>query len=351
MKLNLCALVLVIILMLNLCACETVTKSKEEIFALDTVISFEMQTDQKNSDISDAKELISNYETMFSATKEKSDIYKVNHADGGEVRVSDETAQLIRTSLEISQLTDGAFDISVYELVKLWGFDTKDYRVPTDEEIKQTLAKSGFENISITDDNIVSINNGATIDFGGIAKGYIAENTRECILKDNANDFSAVINFGGMVTTIGENNSREDGSWVIGVEYPDTNGSYFATFKGNAATTSGSTQRYFEQDSKRYHHIIDPKTGKPAESDMSSVTITNECCAYSDAMSTAFFVMGIDKTISFIKEHKHPDGSPYSVIILSNDKKHVYITDDLLDKSFELLSEYKNSMELHVIET
>lgn len=350
MKRLLSIILCVVLVSFSLCACDSVTRKRVEKFALDTVIVFDLQASSDDAfDINSQSQMIIRYEDMLSATKKDSDIYKINHSAENGVKVSKETAQLIRQAVKISELTDGAFDISVYELVKLWGFDTKKYVVPTDDQIAQTLKKTGYKNIEITDDDIVTVRNGATIDLGGIAKGYIASKVVGSFGDKKSPLDAALVNFGGMVTTYQGNKFRDDGAWVIGVEYPDSNGDYFATFKGVSATTSGPYQRCFEKNGTIYHHIIDPKTGKPAQSDLSSVTITNPCDSYTDALSTAFFVMGREKTIEFIKNNKTESGEKYSVILVSKDKKQVYITEDLLDKSFEIEQSYKNKINVNII--
>lgn len=348
MKRLLCVL-LVILLVPLLCGCSS-TK-KDEMYALDTIISFELHAKYESSCdylVNEAKDEITRLEDLFSTSISHSDIYRINHSNGEPVQVSEETADIIRTAREISRLTDGAFDISVYELVKLWGFDTKNYHVPTDKEIEETLKKTGYENIEITEDNVVTVKNGVKLDLGGIAKGYIME----CIDTEIGSDWDfigALINMGGMVDTMGHNRNRGDDKWIIGIEYPGSGGDYFATFYDRDATTSGAYQRYFEEGGKKYHHIIDPKTGKPAESDLSSVTITNPCSSYTDALSTAFYIMGKDKTIEFIKNHNYSEDQPYSVILLSKDKKDVYITEDMIDANFELANGYEDEINVHVI--
>lgn len=332
-------------------ACSVPSDFSDEMFALDTIISFKLYgADEQTAKtlVHQCKEEITRLENLLSVTLKSSDVYRINHSNGERVKVEDETAQLIRTALELSRKTDGAFDITVYNLVSLYGFNTKEYIVPSDESIKATLNKTGYKNISITDDNYVTLKNDVLIDLGGIAKGYIAQVVCDKI-KSNLDVDSAIVNFGGMICTVGQSDRNDNGLFSIGIEYPDSQGSYFAVIYGDGATTSGSYQRYFEQDSKRYHHIIDTKTGKPADSGLSSVTIANLSDHFADGMSTAFFVMGADKTIEFIKSNKTPSGDNYSVVMLSDDKKQVYVTEDLVKKGFEIQSEYKDDMKMHVI--
>ncbi len=337
--------------MLMLSACTVNHIYTDELFALDTIISFKLDAiDEQTAKniVDECKKEIYRLEKLLSVTHKSSDVYKINHSNTESVKVSDETALLLRTALSLSQQTDGAFDITVYPLMKLYGFDTKKYVVPSQSQINSVLKNVGYNNITISDDNYVSVKNDAQIDLGGIAKGYIAQVVLKKI-ESNQDVNSAIINFGGMVCTVGKSDKNDSGLFSIGIEYPDSQGSYFAVIYGDGATTSGSYQRFFEQDSKRYHHIIDAKTGKPSDSSLSSVTIANLSDHFADGMSTAFFVMGVDKTIEFIKSHKTPTGDNYSVIMLSDDKKNVYVTQDLVKDGFEIQSEYKDDIKVHII--
>ncbi len=360
MKKFLCVLLSLLFTVPFLCSC-TVKVYEDEMFSLDTIITFKLSCDKIENAVeyvNECKAEIKRLEKLLSATDTESDIYKINHSNGEKVKVSQETASLIKTAVDLSKETNGAFDITVYEAVKLWGFDTKEYRVPHTDEIEATVKKTGYKNIEITDDNMVSLKSDISIDLGGIAKGYIANKIYDILATQTKDINSAIVNFGGMVFTVYGNAQRKDAKWVIGVEHPDAGSDYFATLTLDSGdvTTSGSYQRYFEQDGKTYHHIIDPTTGMPAQSDMSSVTIVNDCNEKTDAMSTAFFVMGIDKTIEFIKEHnffeenEYAQPVPYSLVILSADKKRVYVTKDLIDNGFELQQEYKNQITVEVIE-
>ena len=352
MKKILCvALCMVTLLLMTGCS----ATMKDEMFALDTVISFNVYAKYEaecENFIKKSKKEIQRLEALLSAHDEDSDIYKINHSDGQPVKVSEETAEIIRTALEVSKATDGAFDVSVYGLMKIWGFDTKNYRVPTDKEIQEALKKTGYENIEITEDNFVTVKNGATIDLGGIAKGYIVNKViSQADPSSNWNYHGCLINAGGMVMVVGKNMSRDDHRWIIGVEYPDSNGDYFATFTGGDAVTAGAYQRYFEKDSKKYHHIIDPKTGAPCESDLSSVTVSGVYGAKADALSTAFYVMGKEKTLEFVKNYNQQtdEYNMIDVILLSKDKKDVYVTENMLVRDFELEESYKEKITVHAV--
>ncbi len=348
MKKLLSAILMLLLLISPFCACSVQGEVTDEMFSLDTIITFKI-TDEDTTlaidTIEKCKAEITRLESLLSATKKASDIYRINSSNGKNVEVSDEAAKLIRTSLEISKSCDGAFDISVYPVMKLWGFDTKEYKVPTENELNATLKLVGYEDISVSDENHVTIKDGMSIDLGGIAKGYIADRVY-CVMKEQNID-KGLVNLGGMVVLY--NGDKNTDSWEIGVEYPDT-GDVFAKFctKTPFTVTSGAYQRYFEEKSKRYHHIIDPDTGKPSDSDISSVTLITSDGACGDALSTAFYVMGIDKTFEYIKTNSIEESC--SFIILNKEKDKVYISSDLYDMGFELYKAYANKVEIKVVD-
>ena len=349
---KLISLFLCVVILLLCCACTVFDRTKvarDEMFALDTLISFKAYSrDNGNADaIKNAKAEITRLENLLSVSIESSDIYKINHSNGQPVKVSNETSEIIRTALRISEKTDGAFDISLYALTQLWGFGAKHY-VPTDKEIEDTLKLTGYKNVSITDDNVVTVKNGVTIDLGGIAKGYIADVVNKKFT--NSNVEGALLSFGGMISTSGKNADSNDGFYTIGVEYPYES-DYFATFKcqNDCVVTSGAYQRYFEKDGAMYHHIIDPKTGKPSDSDISSVTVIAKNACEADAMSTAFFVMGVDGAIDYIRNNTDLNGDAFSVIIFDKNN-NLYLTQDVYDRDFKLQSDFENKIKIKIID-
>lgn len=309
----------------------------DEMYALDTIIQFTVYEDENNAKaaVDKAKEEITRLENLLSVSKE-SDISKTNNSNGDKVKIEDETSKIIKKSIEISKSTDGAFDVSIYPLVKLWGFDTKKFKVPTDTEIEKTKKLVNYKEIDLDDDNI-KINPDMQIDLGGIAKGYIADRAKEVLIENNID--SAIINAGGNVVTIGSKEKNKD--FKIGIQTPFDDKSYFATISISdlSAVTSGPYQRYFEENGKVYHHILNPKTGYPADNDISSVTIISSDSTLADGYSTAFFVMGIDKIIEFYNDNKL-----FDFVILDKDMKNVYITSSISDKV-----EFEKDLNINII--
>ena len=280
---------------------DEVSVGKDEIFAMDTVMDLTVYAKDTEKVLSAGRKLITQYEQHFSVNIEDSDISKCNRAEGKPVKVSDETYDLIRISKEMTEKTGGLFDISIYPIVRAWGFTTQDYKIPDESERKKLLSYVDASGITLGDDNTVTLKKGMEIDLGGIAKGYLSQKLVELFQKEGA--VAGVVSLGGNVQTFGK---KEDGSrFTIGITDPADGQSVLGTLEVDekAVITSGSYQRYFEENGKRYHHIMDPRTGAPAESDLLSVTVICDRGEQGDALATSLFVMGKEKAIAYAKEN------------------------------------------------
>jgi thiamine biosynthesis lipoprotein len=278
------ALFLILSLLLSGCS-GSVKKSTATIFAMDTV----MELTVYGGDTDEAQALIYELESELSVTDESSEIYAINRDGCG--TVSDSAAELISQTLELCAATDGALDISMYPIVRAWGFTTGNYRVPEDDEIAALLENVGYENITL-DSSTVTLSPGMEIDLGSTAKGYAGRRVAE-LLRDSGVT-SALLNLGGNVQTVG---AKPDGSpWRVAVQDPQSDG-LLGTIEVTdmAVITSGGYERYFEENGETYWHIMDPATGRPAKSGLLSVTIVGSDGLLCDGLSTALFVMGADK--------------------------------------------------------
>ena len=238
--------------------------------------------------------------------------------------VSEDTLTLITRSKEIYTLTDGAFDISCEPLTREWGFYSGlENRVPSQQAIENALKGVGAAHIKIKDSTI-TLDENTSLDLGGIAKGYASQKAAE-ILKENGVN-SALMSLGGNVRAVG---SKPDGeNWSVAITDPDDNSKSIGTLKisDKAVVTSGGYQRYFEENGQIYHHIIDTKTGYPADSGLKSVTIVSSDDTLADALSTSLFVMGLEKSGEFYSENSSLFGA-----VFITDKGEIYVTDNLKD--------------------
>ena len=190
--------------------------------------------------------------------------------------------------------------------MEAWGFSAGKYRVPSDQEIEKLKKKVGSDRVKWnTQTGQITLPEGSRIDFGGIAKGYTSYKLKEIFAKYKIT--GAIVSLGGNVETYGSR--PEGGSWKVGIENPSVSalkGDYVGILSlgEEAVITSGSYQRYFEKDGKKYHHILDPATGKPVDNGLLSVTVISPDGAMADGLSTALFVMGEEKGIQYYKQHK-----------------------------------------------
>lgn len=294
--------------------------STETFFAMDTFMQLSINGKDADSAVSEIKEAVNGLEALLSVTDENSEISRINRGDT--VSVSADTLDIIRRAIEISKLTDGAFDISIYPVVSLWGFTSETNRVPSEEEIHNALQNVGYENIKV---NGNSVSTSAMIDLGGIAKGYATSKAREILEKYGVE--SAVLSMGGNALVYG------DREFNVGIQHPKKSDGIIATLKAKnkSVVTSGGYQRYFEQNGEKYHHIIDTESGYPAKSGIISATVITEDDTLADALATALYVMGIDKATEFWKENRSFD----MLLITDND---VYTTTEieLKDQDFKL---------------
>ncbi len=305
-------------------ACESLppTAQNAEIFALDTVITLTAYGENPEAYLEAGKAEIRRLEALLSVTKKGSEIYEINHADGKEVEVSEETYSLLEKAAELSALTSGKFDPTLRNLSALWGFGTENAHVPTESEIKKTLATCGMDNL-ILSENKVRLLKSVNLDLGGIAKGYIADKCGDAMLK--AGMSYGIIDLGGNVRTVGEKHDKAP--WKIGVKYPDTNSHFLVVeCKDTSLVTSGGYQRKFEENGKIYHHILNPETGYPAESDIKSVTVIGKDGTLCDGLSTALFIGGADFAVEL---YKAKEGFDF-IILTENDE--IFASEDLKGK-------------------
>lgn len=274
--------------------------------ALGTINTIHLFDSRRADALERAVERVMEIEDRMSAFKTDSDISKISRMAGtGFVEIHKDTFQLLRKAMEYSRLSDGAFDITVRPLVELWGINKKGDYVPSDGEIDKGISLVDFRNIELDAKTCSAAlkKPGQQLDLGGIAKGYAADEVRRILLKNGAR--SAIINLGGNVVAVGR---KPDGSpWQVGIQNPlSPTGQYIGvlTVSDKTIVTSGSNERFFIKDGVRYHHILDPRTGRPVQNSLLSVTAVCTCSADADALTTALFVLGPEKGLELLRKVK-----------------------------------------------
>ncbi|MCI6655778.1 MAG: FAD:protein FMN transferase [Clostridium sp.] len=288
-----------------LTACQNSDENKKvskDIFAMDTYMTVTAYGKNAENGVNKAVDEINRLETVLSAEKQESDIYKLNETGSG--TLSTDTKDIVSKALEINKTTNGAFDISIYPLMVKWGFTTQKYNVPSKNEISKLLKDVDSSKIIFDEKSgNIKLKENMKIDLGGIAKGYTSNRVMQIFKECGVT--SGLVSLGGNVQALG---TKTDGTaWQIAIENPDKSSDYIGvvSVKDKAVITSGGYERYFEKNGKTYHHILDPETGYPAESGLKSVTIVSDDGTLADALSTSLFVMGKEKALDYWREHKN----------------------------------------------
>ncbi len=302
-------------------AAEAVTK---DVFAMDTYMTLTAYGDGASDAVDQAVDYIETLDAMLSTGSADSEISKLNET--GSAVLSSEAAGLFARALEIAEATDGAFHPLLYPIMEAWGFPTQEYRVPDAAELESLLQLTDLDDVTLdADSGLVTFSKaGMKADLGGIANGYTSSLIMEIF--QSCGVTSGMVSLGGNVQVLG---AKTDGSdWRVALQNPDGTENYLGVLEvqDRAVITSGGYERYFEQDGTTYHHIIDAKTGYPAESGLQSVTIVSEDGTLADGLSTALFVMGLDTA----KAYWQANSSTFDAIFLTDDDM-LYVTAGLKD--------------------
>ena len=259
-------------LILGLAGCKNTKPVQKTVFAMDTVMDLQIWGADAEAAAESIASLLTDLDRTWSAAKEESLIGQLNR--GKDIALTEEQSQLLTRVQQLSEHTSGAFDPQMLSVSRAWGFYEKEYRIPTEEEISLALSDPKW-------------------DLGAALKGYAGD--RAVALLENSNVDCAILNLGGNIQTYGQKADKTP--WQIGIQNPG--GSDYVGILSVVGTcavvTSGDYQRYFEKDGIRYHHIMDPETGCPADSGLASVTVICRNGLTADALSTALFVMGLEK--------------------------------------------------------
>lgn len=282
--------------------------------------------------------LIKQQENIFTVNRPHSEVMAVNHAAGSHpVEVSQPVYELIKRAKAVSLLDNSLFNFTIGPLVKRWKIGFNGHSVPAASDLQSLLALTNPHDV-ILDDAARSVflqHAGMEIDLGAIAKGYIADVVRDFLLAEQVPQ--GLINLGGNVQTLGA--SGQEG-WGIGLKKP------FAAedallgvihVSNKSVVTSGIYERYFELDGRRYHHILDPKTGYPLDNELQSVTVISEDSIDGDIYTTLLYGMGIEKSLEYLQDLAHIEAifvTKQQQIVCSSQRQFGFT---LLDNSYQLL--------------
>lgn len=334
-------ILLCVLLALPLSGCGEGTYYEKQIFSMDTYMTLTAYGKNAEDGLSSAIGVINSLDAMLDPENENSSVYALSHAGGESVVVPGQVVEMLQTAQLVSDRSKGALDLGIYPLVKAWGFvdganSDPGFKLPDKDEIAELLKKTGFPGAEITaftqaGSYLVTVPDGTELSFGAVAKGCAAKYAISSLRASGVT--SAIVSLGGNVQTLGK---KPDGSnWNIAVQDPTDTGSYVGILSlgESAVVTSGGYQRYFiGPEGERLHHILDPKTGSPADSGLLSVTVVCEDGVMADALSTALFVMGEKKALDYWRSY-----GDFEMVLVTEDMR-VVTTGGLYD-SFQTYGE------------
>ena len=317
-------------MLLSMSGCGEAKMQQKQVFAMDTVMTLTAYGKNAEAGLNNAEAVINSMDSMLDPELSTSVTYAINQSMGENVAVTGQVAKMLSTSRLVYDRSEGALDLSIYPLVKLWGFIDNKYYIPSDDEIEVGKQKLCFDKLVLTSfpasgSYAVSLPEGGQICFGSVAKGCTAENAIEAMRQ--AGVTSGIISLGGNVQTLGL--KPDDTNWSIGIQDPKNPSSHLGVLSlgETAVVTSGTYQRYFEGlDGKIYHHIINPTTGRPVSNGLVSLTVICDDGTMADALSTALFVLGENKAINYWRTY----GGFEMVLIKDNDS--IVCTKGLMEK-------------------
>lgn len=320
---------LLLLLLLPGCAPKEAT---QQFFAMDTTMTITAYGRNADQALTAAQQEVFRLDGLFSRTKPKSDISRLNALAGGEaVALDPETALLLDRAKDLGEITGGALDVTIAPVMDAWGFGAADsfqesrFRVPAQAELDALLPLVDDGKLSLSGGIARLAQAGMAVDLGAVAKGYAASVLQNGLLEAGVD--SAVLDLGGNITVLG---AKPDGTpWRVGIKDPRDPSAYFCVLSltGKTASTSGAYERYFQEDGVTYHHIIDPATGYPAETGLLSVTVVSPDGTLADGLSTACFVLGPQRSLALWREAGAGDRG-FELVLVGEDG-HIFITEGL----------------------
>lgn len=329
------AAVLGLTLCVGICSCTSCTeegaeKYSDTDFAMDTVVSETLYTsgDNINPEIGC---LLRNLEEQYlSWNCEDSEIYRINHSEGAPVEVSSQLCDILEQTLELAEDSQGAFEPTMGKVIRLWDIGGDDPEIPDEEELEALLDETGYENL-IVNARQVTLKGGASLDLGAVGKGIGCDAVMD-YLKNQEQVSGMILNLGGSsVMAYGEKNDQSP--WRVAVRDPrDEDNGYLGAVTlegGEFLSTSGDYEKYFIENGKRYHHILDPDNGYPVWNGLTAVTVICSSGLLADGLSTACFVLGVEEGTELLEKYD-------AEAMFVDEDHHIYLTSGMRER-FELM--------------
>lgn len=274
------------------------TVKEKNSLSMGSIVTIKLYGDDTFKKLDVVKGLIDNLDKEISRKIDTSAVSQLNK--NGEVK-SATVSDILLKCRKVSEMSGGAFDLTVGPLSSLWDFDDDIKKIPSKGEIKKALSTVDYEKIAVNGAN-VSIQKNQTLDLGAVGKGAACDMAKAYLEKSGVK--GAVVSVGGSILAYGKRNKIGD-KWRIAVRHPREENAYIGVINlsDGFVSTSGDYEKYFEKDGKRYHHILDANTGYPADSGLISVTVVCSSGTLSDALSTACFILGEEKSKALLDEY------------------------------------------------
>lgn len=305
--------VIIFMSLLTACSSDEGRSMTRTFFMFDTVVGISLYGTRDEALMEECRSYLEGFEDVFSATRETSELYRINHSvitDGEDLKIGSDLFDAIRRSLEWCELTEGRFDITIRPVSQLYDFATESFEPPTPESIEDALKHVSYKNISVYENNGEFFLHrnipGIMLDLGAVSKGYISDRLKEFMIGKGVK--SAVIDLGGNIMCIGDKilENGEEEAFNIGVYNPlseedartenETDGSQSVILKisDGCVITSGIYQRSAEKDGTLYHHILDARTGLPSAGNVEAVSVVCREGIMGDILSTSLFLLAQD---------------------------------------------------------
>ncbi len=314
MKRNFCRFLITMLLpVLILTGCRRVVENHHAGVAMDTLVqtSVYQSGNQKDEDLAGSyyEQICFLEEHYFSPSMEGSDLWAVNHAGGQKASVGLLLFTLVEQCKQLGTELEGTMDITLGPVISLWNIngwaeadETEAFQVPSSDALEKAMGKTGMEQVMVNEEELtITIPEGFQLNIGAVGKGAALDAVYHSMQADERVQ-AASVSIGGSILTYGEKPNGT--SWKIGIVNPEDTTAQVGVLELNGdwfVSTSGDYQRCVEADGVKYHHIIDPETGYPAASDVRGVTVLCKDGLRSDAFSTAFFIMGAEKSLEWLK--------------------------------------------------
>lgn len=319
-------------------------QDKLQGFFLNSVLEVDIREDREDREaiLEEIRIRVQDIEQKMSLRILGSEVIRINENAGiRSVQVSNDTFEVVRTSLKYSDLSGGVFDISVGNLVQLWGIGMDNEKVPSDQEIQQALSTVNYKSIELNeaDRSVFLKKNHMSIDLGAIAKGYAADVIHDILVSHNVK--TAIINLAGNIYVHGD---KDGVPFKVGIQNPyQPHGAFLGIYQASdcSVVTSGIYERYFEKDGKRYHHILSTATGYPVDNNLTAVSIISKKSMDGDALSTSAFALGLEEGMKLINRLDEVEA------IFVDGDKNIYLSDgakehfELTNGQFRIVQDFK----------